>query len=177
MKGNADYISSVPSSRLPFRQGQFLMRYQGQRISDFEFGEPRHGAFDLRNKKQALVYQACKSLALHHPHQNLPQRPSQGGRINRCSPLPPPHRSSTFLPPPPPSMCHTPERRYAADPFSDEASYVMRITEDEFIDASNPESGLARYMNHASPSKANVVKFIAQVLGFGVRASGFGFWV
>lgn len=54
------------------------------------------------------------------------------------------------------------ERRYAADPFSDEASYVMRITEDEFIDASRPESGLARYMNHASPSKANVIKFIAQ---------------
>jgi SET domain-containing protein len=39
---------------------------------------------------------------------------------------------------------------------------VMRITDDEFIDGSNPEtSGLARYMNHAWAP--NVRKFIAQV--------------
>jgi len=54
------------------------------------------------------------------------------------------------------------ERRYAADPFSDEAGYVLRINDDEFIDGSDPErSGLARYMNHANAP--NVIKFIAQV--------------
>ena len=56
------------------------------------------------------------------------------------------------------------ERRYAADPFSDEAGYIMKINDDEFIDGSDPEtSGLARYMNHASTP--NVDKFIAQVTG------------
>jgi len=53
------------------------------------------------------------------------------------------------------------ERRYASDPFSDEAGYVMRVTDDEFIDGSNPEiSGFARYMNHAQTP--NVDKYIAQ---------------
>jgi hypothetical protein len=41
----------------------------------------------------------------------------------------------------------------------------MRITHDEFIDASDPNSGLARYMNHAK-ANANVIKFTAQVCSF-----------
>ena len=43
-----------------------------------------------------------------------------------------------------------------------QAGYVMRVTDDEFIDGSNPQiSGFARYMNHAQTP--NVVKYIAQV--------------
>ena len=37
------------------------------------------------------------------------------------------------------TSCCTRPRRYASDPFSDEAGYVMRINDDEFIDGNVAE--------------------------------------
>ena len=58
------------------------------------------------------------------------------------------------------------ERRYARDPFSEKASYVLQICDDEFIDGSDEnKSGLARYINHATSPKSNLDKYIAHKPG------------
>jgi len=59
-------------------------------------------------------------------------------------------------------------RRYGGDTESEEASYVMRVTDQEFIDCSNASrSNLARFMNHAGSKsqKCNIEKRVARKPG------------
>jgi len=55
-------------------------------------------------------------------------------------------------------------RRYFADPSREAASYIMRVTEEEYIDASDPsKSNIARYINHAY--RPNLHKIVARKPG------------